>query len=303
MNDDIKRTREASSLRTFFDDQIDHLHGLVSSLKEHIHDEMQQAAEDKQIIENFVEASNSKMRAVQDYADKLRIYVRMLHKHVLQVADGIPAAVHLNSDAFGTDTLVNALFASSKDIDKLFATDPNVKDFLSNHSKDEAPILYALLTAHKVEKPTLGIGMQGDVLVRDVPQQMVNFSAHKIHTPCTSSTELNTVLKEYLFNRVVSLIRQEMNTHINKQSFSSSDNSYEAKVNSLANPDVYLNTLIEFIGNPENLLSIEKSHFKISKLGIKLEDDDQQSANEIDIHELIWRDNIRVVALQITHTR
>ncbi len=298
---DTKRTREASSLRAFFDDQLDHLHNLVSNLSSHIHDEAQQAAEDKQIIENFVEASNSKMRAVQGYAHKLREHVRMLYNHVLQIADEIPPPVDLNRDAFGTDALVNALFANSKDIDKLLKSDPDVNAFLHAHSEDQVPILYALLTANKSEKPTLGIAMQGDMLIREVPQQAVNFSSHKIHTPCASSSELNTVLKEYLFSHVVALIRQEMMSHIN-QSFNT-DNSYEARVNSLANPDVYLDTLIKYIENPVNLLSINKIHLKLSKLGIKLENDDEQNANEFDIHELTWRNNIRIVVLQITHTR
>jgi hypothetical protein len=48
---------------------------------------------------------------------------------------------------------------------------------------------------------------------------------------------------------------------------------------------------------------MNKTHFKLSKLGIKLEDDDKQSANEFDIHELIWRNNIRKVVLQIARTR
>ncbi|MSP28754.1 MAG: hypothetical protein EXR80_10270 [Methylococcales bacterium] len=78
--------------------------------------------------------------------------------------------------------------------------------------------------------------------------------------------------------------------------------SYQSTVNSLANPDVYLDTLLNYLENPDNLLSINKLHFKLSKMGIKLNEDDQQSANEFDIHELNWRDNIRVVVLQIPHT-
>jgi hypothetical protein len=300
---DTKRTREASSLRIFFDEQMDHLHKLVSNLSSHIHDEMQQAEQDKQIVESFVEASNTKMRAVQGYADKLREQVRTLYQHVLQIADEIPPPINLNLEAFGTDKLINALFVSSKDIEKLFATSPDVNVFLRNHNQDQVPIMYALLTADRSEKSTLGIAMQGDRLMREVPQQAVNFSAHKIHTPCASSTELSSALKEVLFKRVVALIRQEMTSHINNQSFNMGNNSYEAKVNSLANPDVYLNTLLKYIENPADLLSIEKTHFKLSKLGIKLQDDDQQSANEFDIHELLWRDNIRVMVLQISHTR
>lgn len=299
----IERIREASSFRAFFDDQLTHLHTLVAEVSSHIREEMQQADEDKQIVENFVAASNSKIRAVSKYADKLGDYVRPLYNHVLQIADKIPPAIDLNPDSFGTHALVNALFVNGQDIDKLFATDPNMSAFLRTYSKDEAPKVYAVLTAERHEKQTLGISMQGDMLLREVPQQAVNFSAYKIHTPCTSSAELAATLKEYLFIRVVALLKQEMTARIASQALNAGDNSYEARVNSLANPDVYLNTLIESIENPADLLSIEKIHFKLSKLGIKLENDDTQSANEFDIYELVWRNNIRKVVLQITHTR
>ena len=299
----IERTREASSFRVFFDDQLTHLHNLVGEVSSHIRDEMQQANEDKQMVENFVETSNSKIRAVSKYTDKLGEYVRPLHSHVLQIADKIPPPIDLNPDSFGTHALVNALFVNGQDIDKLFATDPNMSAFLRTYSKDEAPKVYAVLTAERHEKQTLGISMQGDMLLREVPQQAVNFSAYKIHTPSTSSTELAATLKEYLFIRVVALLKQEMAARIANQAFNAGDNTYEARVKSLANPDVYLKTLIESIGNPADLLSVEKIHFKLSKLGIKLENDDTQSANEFDIYELVWRNNIRKVVLQITHTR
>lgn len=302
MNDD-RRSHEALSLRTFFDDQLHHLQKLVSSLSSHIHDEEQQTVEDRQIVENFVDASNSKMRAVHDYSHKLRGHVRALYNHVLQVADEIPPPVDLSMDAFRTDPLINALFVNSNDIDKLLNTDSDVDAYLRSHSKYQAPVLYALLTASKSEKRMLGVGMQGDMLIRDVPQQAVNFSSHKIHTPCASSLELGTALKEYLFGRVVALVKQEMTSRVFNQSFKSGDDSYESRVNSLANPDVYLNTLVEYLEAPANLLSIDKIHFKLSKLGIKLAADDRQSANEFDIHELTWSNNARNVVLQVTLVR
>lgn len=301
--ENTKRTREAASLRLFFDEQIDHMYNLISSLNDYIHDEIEQIEKDKQIVEHFVETSNDKMRAVQGYEDKLRVYVRMLYNHVLEIADRIPPPINLDMDAFATDTLVNALFVNSHDIDKLFATDPNVNEFLNSHDKQQAPILYALLTASKSEKSTLGSMMQGDILIRDVPQRVVNFSSHQTQALCASSAELNTALKEYLFNRVIALIKQEMDAELNNQTFNSSNKSYQAKVNSLANPEVYLNTLIKRIENPAELLDINKIHFKLNKFGIKLKDDDQQRANDIDIHELVLLNNIRIVVLQVTRTR
>jgi hypothetical protein len=301
MNDN-RRSHEASVFRTFFDDQLHYLQELASSLGNQTNDEERQAEEDRQIVESFVDASNSKMRAVHGYAHKLREHVRDLHMHVLQVADEIPAPVDLNHDAFETDPLVNALFVCSKDIDKLFQTDADMGAFLRTHNKYQVPIVYALLTASKSEKKTLGLGLQGEMIIRDVPQQVVNFSLHKIHAPCASSTELSSVLKKYLFDRVVALVRQEMASHMFNPPFKPSDDSYESRVKSLANPDVYLKTLIENIETPDSLLSIDKTHFKLSKLGIKLDGDDRQCANEFDIYELEWSDGSRNMVLQIART-
>ncbi|WP_333873733.1 hypothetical protein [Methylobacter sp.] len=297
------RRSHAASLRTFFDDQIHHLQTLLGSISSHIHNGEQQTKEDRQIVENFVNASNSKMRAVHDYSHKLREHVQALHKHVLLVSNEIPPPVNMNRDAFSTDPLINTLFVLSKDIDTLFDADPDVNAYLRAHSKDQVPVLYALLTAHKSEKQTLGVGMLGDMVIHDVPQQAVNFSSHKIHTPCANSAELSTALESYLFGCIVAQVKQEMALRMSDQLFKTDDVSYESRVNSLANPDVYLNTLIEYLVTPANLLSIDKTHFKLSKLGIKLDSDDRQSANEFDIHELTWSNHSKNVILQVAYTR
>jgi len=302
MSDD-RRSYGALSLRAFFDDQLHHLQTLLASLNSHIQEKEQQTKEDRLIVENFVDASNSRMRAVHGYSHKLREHVRGLYNHVLEVAEQIPPPVSLNLDAFSTDPLINALFVNNNDIDRLFKTDSDVNAYLRVHSKYQVPVLYGLLTANKSEKRILGIGMQGDMLIREVPQQVVNFSSYKIHTPCADSAELSTALKEYLFGRVVALVKQEMIARRINQSSTAGNGSYESQVKSLANPDVYLDVLIKYLENPVSLLSVDKIHFKLSKFGVKLDDDDSQSANEFDIHELTWSNNTRNVMLQIAHTR
>jgi len=298
-----RRSHEASSLRTFFDDQIHHLQELVGNLGSPTHNEAQETEANRQIVENFVDASNSKMRSVSSYAHKLREPVRALYNHVLQVAEEIPPPIDLNLEAFRTNSLVNALFACSKEIDQLLKSNPDVGAYLRTHNQYQVPVLYALLTASKYEKRTLGIGMLGEMLIHDVPQQAVNFSLREIHIPCASSAELSTALKKYLFGCVVALVKQEMISRMTNQPFKPINDSYELRVKSLANPEVYLRTLIEYLEIPANLLSIDKTHLRLSKLGIKLEDDDRQCANEFDIHELIWRSNTRNVVLQIAHAR
>jgi len=297
MNDD-RRSHEAWSLSAFFNDSLLPLQKLVISLRNH----EQQVKEDINIVENFVDVVNSKMRAIHDYRYKLREPVLALYNHVLQVADEIPPPIDLNLEAFGMNPLVNALFVNNNDIDPLLKNNHDVNSYLDAHSKNQLPVLYALLTASMSEKRTLGVGMLGNTIIRDVPQQAINFSLHKIHSPCESPAALNMALKKYLFARVVTLVKQEMMSRMTNQPFKPRDD-YESSVKSLANPEVYLNTLIQYLKVPANLLSMGRTHFRLSKLGIKLEGDDRQSANEFDIPELIWSNNTRNVMLQIALPR
>lgn len=299
---DNRRSAGATSLRSFFDDQLHHLRTLVGSLGHHgrAHDEAALTADDKQVIENFVDAANSKMRAADDYVEKLREHVCALYHHILSVADQIPQPIELNRHTFRSNPLINALFVNAADIDRLFNTNIETGADLSVY---QMPVIYALLTACKTEKSILGIGMLGEMLVRDVPQQSVNFSSHKLHAPCASQAELNVALKKYLFDRVVALIKQEMASRIAAQDRNSGDHSYESRLKSLANPEVYLSSLNDYLVIPTKLLRIDTTHFKLNKLGIKLADEDRACANEFDIHELIWVDNMRNIVLQIAYIR
>jgi hypothetical protein len=141
------------------------------------------------------------------------------------------------------------------------------------------------------------------MLIYDVPQTAVNFSSHKFHSPCASSAELNMALKKHLFDHVVALVKQEMTSRMTHHSIKPNADSYELRVKSLDNPNVYLDALIGYLEIPAKLLNIDKIHFKLSKLGIKLDDDDNQSANEFDIHELTWSNNTKNVVLQIARAR
>ena len=139
MNDD-RRSHKAWSLSAFFNDSLLPLQKLVISLRNH----EQQVKEDINIVENFVDVVNSKMRAIHDYRYKLREPVLALYNHVLQVADEIPPPIDLNLEAFGMNPLVNALFVNNNDIDPLLKNNHDVNSYLDAHSKNQLPVLYAL---------------------------------------------------------------------------------------------------------------------------------------------------------------
>jgi len=296
-----KRIPEALTLRTFFDGQMQLLHGLWDGLlPPHAAYPLD---EDRQRLENLVDAANSKIRVVHGYAEKLRELVRALHAHVLQVHGQIPPPREISRATFKTDALVNALFVNLHDIERLFTSGVPMEAYWRSHDACQVSRLHALLTACKSERSILGIGMLGDMLVRDVPQQTVNFSGHKLHLPCASAAELNLALKQYLFDRVVGLITQEMASRSAAEILNAGDKSYQARLNSLANPEVYFNVLLDYLNPVSEFIRLERSHFKLNKLGIKLDEQDGQCCNEFDLDELVWRDGSRQVVLQTVFPR
>lgn len=290
-----QRSYEASTLRSFFDEQLRHLHDMLHH-KDYQPDINSQAdLVDTQTIESFIDASNSKMRAVSGYADKLRIHIQTLYRHTLQIADEIPPSMSLAPDAFRNNPTVNSLFVSSQDIDILFKTSADINTYL--HQQSAVSVVYALLTAHKNEKKTLGFGLMGDMLIRDIPQRVINFSLHDVHAPCDSENQLDIELKKHLFDRITQLIKCDMAGKMNSQLLANA--SYEMRIKSLANPEVYLKSLIEYLQTPNKLISLEKTHYKLNKLGIVLNEEDQGTANEFDIHELIWMNDSRNLLMRV----
>jgi hypothetical protein len=296
-----KRTPEAASLRTFFNEQMRHLHDLL----EHViaADSEPVADEELQVVEDFVDAANKKLRVVQGYAEKLRSHVCLLHRHVLDVAAQIPPPIELTPTALQAEPLINALFVERRDIDQLFHAHGEVKSYVRQHNGFQVPVIYALLTASKTEKSILGVGMLGDLLVRDLPQQTINFHSHQLHAPSADSDGLVAGINSFLFQRVVMLIQQGLAARMAVETNWPRDKTYQARVNSLTNPEIYLHELMTQLENPEQLLRIEKNHLLLNKLGIKINPNDDQCRNEFDIHEIIWSDQSRHIVLKIAYLR
>ena len=58
-----RRSGHSSPLRAFFNQQLDHLHGLLSH--RHLHTTMADC--DRELVEHFVELANARLRIVDDY--------------------------------------------------------------------------------------------------------------------------------------------------------------------------------------------------------------------------------------------
>ncbi|MDH5729512.1 MAG: hypothetical protein OEZ58_11010 [Gammaproteobacteria bacterium] len=292
-----RRTSEASGLRRFFDENLSYLSQLYTQWSDERLRKEQQLARDKQIIEAVVDASNSQLRVISGYRKKLRQSVCALYDYVNRVAEGIPSPILLNKESFSKNALVNALFVNVKELEELFELDQAFKQYFHDQRLQQDSYVYVYLLATRAENRTLGMDMMGEVMVRDVPQTSVNFCDLELGGYSASPDQLLTLVKKYLFDRVVENLSKTMNRKKMQEYGGNSKQSKGNVLDSLSNPQVYLQTMIDAMKYPDQLLSIEKTHLKLSKLGKKLNVESNVACNEFEIVELIWNQQLTRVIL------
>ncbi len=108
-------------------------------------------------------------------------------QHALGYCDGLvanlPGPIDINRQAFSTDPLVHALFATADDIDQMLGRSQAVRDFLAEPCSWESDHFYAMFAARRQQKKQLGMEQQGEVIRSDVPQLVLYFSGQTLIEP------------------------------------------------------------------------------------------------------------------------
>ena len=108
-------------------------------------------------------------------------------QHALAYCEGlvaaIPGPIDISRQAFATDPLVHALFATAGDIDQMLGRSQAVRDFLAGPQCWESDHFYTMFAARRQQKKQLGFEQQGDLIHNDVPQQVLYFSGQTLIEP------------------------------------------------------------------------------------------------------------------------
>lgn len=147
----------------------------------------------REAIEQVVDASEPRIRLVGNYAEKLLDAVETALRHSDSVLQQLPPALTLGSRVWAIDPRVNAFFATVSDLQMTLSLESCVRTFFKENIVSEC---FALMLMIKREIATFGMGLQGDVLVRDVPQTVVSFSDHHLFFPTASEAALRCELRQ-----------------------------------------------------------------------------------------------------------
>lgn len=111
-----------------------------------------------------------------------------------RVAAAVPGPIELDANMYTLDPLVRALFGSAADVRRLLGNSPELRGFYGND-------VYALLSMRRMEKRSLGFDNSGDILRRDVLQQLIWFTDHQLIGPAPSEAEARRNLLWSLYDR------------------------------------------------------------------------------------------------------
>ncbi|MCP5197061.1 MAG: hypothetical protein H6974_09790 [Gammaproteobacteria bacterium] len=131
-------------------------------------------------IERVVDGTDPRLRAVSHYRRKLWGPVEHAIDFVVNFVDALPPAIVADRQGYMSDPRLRALCASPESLREILSFSDGTRHYLQQTPGPLPTELYAGFGAVRVEKNTLGIEMDGDILRRDVPQTVVNFCDHRL---------------------------------------------------------------------------------------------------------------------------
>ncbi|WP_341677121.1 hypothetical protein [Niveibacterium sp. SC-1] len=150
----------------------------------------------REALERAAELIDPMLRAaVADFDDALSAPIT----HALNYCDGLVAALpgplDVNRQAFATDPLVHALFATADDIRQMLGRSEAVRDFLAGPDARENEQFFVMLAARRMQRQQLALAEQGGIIRSEVPQTVVYFSGQTLIEPSCQLDEMRQRLR------------------------------------------------------------------------------------------------------------
>ena len=142
-------------------------------------------------VEWVVDASEPRIRLIGNYVEKLADAVEIALRYSDELLRCMPPPVTLAGRVWAIDPQVNAFFATANDLREAL-DQPAIRSFFQGRARE----CFALMLMVRRETESFGMGLRGDVLVREVRQTLVNFSRHQLFFPSTSEDGLRRELRQ-----------------------------------------------------------------------------------------------------------
>ncbi|WP_051183216.1 hypothetical protein [Desulfocurvibacter africanus] len=141
-----------------------------------------------EMTERVVLTATPKIKAVRGYKKQLMPAIARSTSYFEEAVRRFHGPVLLGKATWVSDPLVNACFTSVEQLESLLRKDPALR---AAADRPDCREVYFLLTMSRREDLVYGSTLVGDLIRRDVPQEVVTFSDHRCVAPGITLQETN----------------------------------------------------------------------------------------------------------------
>lgn len=162
----------------------------------------------QQAIERAVNAVEPRLKQTRKYPDAFRKPVKAALEYAHDMAYSVPGPVNTDLDAYAHDAYVHAIFPSMEVVSEAICTSRAMQEYLqANPSVKE---IYALMGMRRKEKRMMGMKLSGEVIERDVPQQVVYFTSHTVENPAPTEEQARQQVALAFFDSLVKKVAKQV---------------------------------------------------------------------------------------------
>jgi hypothetical protein len=279
-------------------------------------------------IERAVERVEPLLKQAGGYPERYRRAVASGLDYARALAARVPGPVAVDREAYASDPLVHALFASPDEVRTALCVSQAMRDFRRQHP--DAGEVYALICMRRGTKAMLGIEMEGEILRRDVPQQAVYFTDHTLADPGRTEAEARERIALGFFDSLASHVALRVAARkLEKADLEQARDELLARMRG-AEPERHpelaeaLNQSLRQLGRvaesldlrryvedfeavllaPEKYVSLERTAMVLDGMGL-LREPDASGSTEVEFCDLVGRDRRRwtVAMMYCNHLR
>ncbi len=164
-------------------------------------DQQQDTPELLSAIEHAVSGVEPLLKQAGRYPQAYRKPVMTALEYAHNLAHSVPGPVEVNLDSYAKDAYVHAIFPSMDFVSDAFGASQAIQEYFRENPATHE--IYALMGMRRREKAMIGMELSGEVIQREVPQQVVYFISHTIADPAPSEQQARDRVAWGFFNNLV----------------------------------------------------------------------------------------------------
>ena len=197
-------------------------------------------------IERVVDGTDPRLRALPSYRKKLAPAVELAIDFVVDLVDSLPPPAELSGAQFSENDRIRGLFASRQHLREILGRSQVLRKYLDRRKGGPPENLYALLGAERSERSMMGMDLQGDIVKRDVMQQIVTFSNHRFVCPADSQSEISLEAKRRAFDNLVEYaLQQILSSRLKREDTSRRYKLLKSKLQAMETAGLGINAIAE----------------------------------------------------------